>query len=90
MFCDPTVSRPIPATGNLKSGFGDVAGQHFIVFRARGNGFLTGRMFSTGRRNNAPTGYKMANHEETSRLAYLFFSFADVWVAKGQSFRVVC
>ncbi len=46
--------------------------------------------FSTGRRNNALTGYKMANHEETSRLAYLFFSFADVWVAKGQSFRVVC
>src|SRR5260370_38208013 len=58
MFCDPTVSRPIPATGNLKSRFGDVTGQHFIVFLARGNGFLISRMFSTGRRNDAPTGIR--------------------------------
>jgi hypothetical protein len=33
MFCDPQVFRPIPATGNLKSRFRDVADQHFIVSR---------------------------------------------------------
>jgi len=39
--------------------------------------------FSTGRRNNAPTGYKMANHEETFSFGLSgFFSFADVWAQK--------
>ena len=35
-----------------------LTGQHFIVSRSRGNGFLTGSMFSTGRRNNATTGIR--------------------------------
>src|SRR6267378_3837428 len=46
IFSDPLVFRLIPATGNLKSRFRDAAGQHFIVSRSRGNGFLTGSMFS--------------------------------------------
>ena len=49
----------LPATGNLKLRFRDIAGFSISSFpRLRGNRFLTGSLFSTARRSNAPTGIR--------------------------------
>jgi hypothetical protein len=64
-------------------------GQYFIISSSRGKEFLPGSAFSIGSQKQISCGYKIANHEKTSRFAYVFCSPAPEWLAARQFFSLV-
>src|SRR6266436_2886053 len=79
MFCGPLVFQLIPATGNPKSRFHELPASAFHRFLPARQRILDS-MTSTGSQKQRSYRYTIANHEETSRLAYLFCSTAAVWI----------